>query len=741
MNSLYSAAESLEIDLGINEIDDLMELNKKLTEENEAVTKKIREIEHDLKQKIVELEMKNENIKRSYTNLEGLLITYQSNSTVTSTNNNSKEIEELEHKVTDLENKIFIREQSELSLKRANQELNIEISNLRIEVNKLMINGTPHKKEYFTMKSTDGDNIDDTTKLLLTELMNEIDELKTQKNDISENALNILTQKELEVMELREEIDQIKESYKQEINTLHQVMNNLKGELEENTWNKECEDLNDNVSLNSEEQRELVNQYNQIKEEYDDLVKKNLHKENEYNQEKEKHKKEIEIIEINYKNNLNDLESEMLRLKQEVNIKSFEKMELEREISQDSKNNDQLIQVIEDYEAQIRQIESIKEANESNHKGKIKLLENDLKDLEEINNSLKVKIQDLETELKTLRVNDKKYLKELQEKLKYELSFKERENSLLRDKIESLAKEKEQLTKEEDNLKKNYNKLKHEYIEFTQSIKQLRENQELEIKKLQEKLYSIEIKEHIDTNKEMRATKISLLLDHKDKFVSQMSLSDALNNDNDEGKILELEDEITCLNNRIAELIAKLKMNEKVYQECEELRKENNKLKLDMKELKHLFEQQIKVLEDKSIKVNAEFTSNRKMTATLRKSIATFSTSELEIALARLGAENKFLNEKIEISNKEIENKQKLRESDVAFLKNELEKTEEIAITAKVKLANISLMKDSELVKYKNAYKKLKTRMLEMNEVALKRTETTLEKKKTGLFSGLFSNK
>ena len=197
----YSTQDS-ELESGTNEIEELILNNQKLITDNENLNKKLRELEHNFTQTNSQSAMEIEKLKRSNNNLEELLKSIKCEPKLDKNGDNpdAKSADELELIVTDLENQVFLLETSEQNLKRQIQALNIENSNFKLEIGKLTISSS-NRENNFPKPSSDElnvDNLDEETRLLLTELMTEVEELKKEKNEISEKALNMITEKEIE---------------------------------------------------------------------------------------------------------------------------------------------------------------------------------------------------------------------------------------------------------------------------------------------------------------------------------------------------------------------------------------------------------------------------------------------------------------------------------------------------------------------------------------------------------------
>src|SRR5690606_9468497 len=134
-------------------------------------------------------------------------------------------------------------------------------------------------------------------------------ELKKENNEVSENALNMLTEKEITIMELREQLDQLKQSNKTEMANLIGTINDLKNEL------KERDEYDDKVSLNSDDERAATEQLKDLQYNYEKLKVQLEDKENEWAYKSENMTKDHEMIEEAYRQTISDYEIELSKLK------------------------------------------------------------------------------------------------------------------------------------------------------------------------------------------------------------------------------------------------------------------------------------------------------------------------------------------------------------------------------------------------------------------------------------------
>jgi len=712
----YSTVDS-DLDLG-RDVEELMLKIDKLSSENETLRKLMREKEHDSSQQIGELNMENEKLGGINKGLEELLNTYQENFKI----DYKEEKAELQEQIENLENNLFLTEQSESNLKRQIQNLNMENSNLKLEINKLTINT---KKEASLITSNQhGDNfenLDQETKNLIAELMNEIDDLKNEKNEISEKALNLLTEKELEVMEIKEQLEEIKNQSSIETRKLLDQIRELKYENENNIYSKD----DDNQSIGSEEARLLLERNNELQYEFEEF--KRIAEEKEVSQiyKIENLQKEIEFMENSYKQSINDLESEinMLHSREDKNS-------LENE-TRANLDNQMLIGEIEHMQAHIRNLEEIREKNELRNKEQIAQLNTQVKGLDITCYELKTQKTLLENEHKDLESKSNKFAKEIQEKHKIEMSSKCKELSQSLEKLERLTKDYEALTKEYEVIKKNSEKKKAEVIDINEKLKKYKETNDIERKKLEEKYFILEKKHEgekiafLEQIKELNST-LNNLKSKNAKRESEISIQLnslskmlAVDDKEDMNLIEDFKQDIIKLNDEIVGLNARISLYEKQKVDNEHMLKENHKLKADNKVLIDMYEVQIRQLQEKAIEISNQRQSSRRRTSRgSLKGDADLSGDQMTIVIEmqntinRMNGEQKFFHQKIELLTKEIENLKTLRQNDMNYLKLELRAAEEQAINAKVSLATLAYEKDCEMVKYKRLCNKLKAKIL-----------------------------
>ena len=232
MSRQYSTTDSELSDIG-DEMKELLMNNNKLRTEIDLLKKENKENEHTMSSHIKQLEIENEKLKSSVKSLEDLLKSFKnskSNSVIVNNqqnkgNDSNNQILELEKKISDYENTIFHLKSTEQDLIRQNQALKRENSDLNLDIDKLKMNLNKNTNsniygiQYENLDNIDLDNMDDEKKLIIQELFKAYEETKKENQDLKENAINTLTEKEMANMELREQIEDLKNKYSKEVKT------------------------------------------------------------------------------------------------------------------------------------------------------------------------------------------------------------------------------------------------------------------------------------------------------------------------------------------------------------------------------------------------------------------------------------------------------------------------------------------------------------------------------------------
>ncbi len=708
-----------------------------LTNERDDLEKELRAKQHEFELKINELHIENEKINKTKDSLEEFVNSLKNPSKANQNIEKDKMIFEKEKLYSELESKYLLVEQDSQDVKRQNQKLNVEISNLKFVIEKLHLNAG--KSESSTKIKTNEDDVGislEEAKLLLSELMTENDDLKKEKTLVEEKALQILTDKELENLELKEKLEQLTGEHRNEVNALLNEATDYREKIIElEGGDTQWQEGDDKESLNSEEENEFrrrrqeeSDKYYKLKQEFDESLSK-------WEDEKDRLERGMEHMESDYKATIEVLEEQLGRLKLEKNNMEVDREELQREITHDTQENIDIKNEIDLLHDKVRNLEDQKEKLEQTNKEKIKGIKSVISDFEKQNFAMKDKCDKFEKEVKDLKENKEKRAKDLEE-LKAKLSQKEKENASHKNKIDSWEKEKNYLKKDHDEVKKNFERLKLEYKEVVEKTNFIKEHHENELKRCDDTIISLEKKLESEKNQviilseRLRNVKKGLLRS-QGSIESNEGLGEVSSHDRGslstawqsvekeiklEDKVNQLRDEITQLNNKLSEATNKNKM--KTNAEIEVLRKENTSLFKNIKDTQELYEKQIKDLQKKNVSVNSEYQNFRRVSSisNLKGNTETISKylqviSDLENKIKGLKAEIKFLNEKIELLNKDIETQKSLRGKDNSFLKEELKKSDDLAVDAKVKLAGILYDKEEQIIQLKQTNKRYKTKI------------------------------
>ena len=132
-----------------------------------------------------------------------------------------------------------------------------------------------------------------------------------------------------------------------------------------------------------------------------------------------------------------------------------------------------------------------------------------------------------------------------------------------------------------------------------------------------------------------------------------------------------------------------------------------------------MYENQIRDLQKKQVTSNAEFQSFKRTSCKLSikadpELLARHLqiVHDLEVIIKELKAEIKYLTEKNDFLNKDLQNQKESREKEVKFIKEELQEAGTMAVNAKVQLAQVCFEKDDIIMQLKTLNKKLKTKVI-----------------------------
>ena len=497
----------------------------------------------------------------------------------------------------------------------------------------------------------------------------------------------------------------------------------------------------------------MIENYSKLTEDYEKIRKKIEEKEIEMEKQKIKFKQSKEKLKSINK----ELQDQILKYTTDISNYEYENSLLGKVASQDSHSKSLLVKELDKFQQKIANLEEIKEKNENDLKEHIIQLNEELSDLNLINNDLKYKNTCIEKEFNEFKFLNNRKIKEALEKTKIEIINKEKELLEYKCKLDDLEIEREYFKNDCENSKKYSEKLKLDFSNLRDQLKKIKEEHETEkrimegrlishekkyetekknlsdlIMSLQYKLTSLEAmkKEMIKTVESAPNAVQNIDTETETKTISPIknTLEDVLDEDDLSNKLSELKNEIDELKIKNIEYQLKISCLKKEHGEIESIKNENLKLINNIKELSELYENQLEELQQKNILANAELNFTRKKLSKKSCFFERHSNTNLESDgnMIKLNAEIKFLNEKIIIMANEINQMKVLNEKNLNFLKNEITLAEQTAVSSKVELASLAYEKDCEIIKHKNAYKKLKTKV----ETALNVNKTSQIKKK-----------
>ncbi len=689
------SSEISDVDVG----EDILEINMKvgaLTKENEEFRKELRDLQHNKDFKISELEVECQKLRETNKSLDELVTTLKKAPDSQSRLENKKIISELESKVVMLQ-------QSEQNLKRKKQEQGMEISNLKIEIEKLNIHQEQEAEKQKVTSNDFNEEMAEEAKNIINELLGEIEDLKKEKTEMGEKAINALTEKEMKNLNLSEEIEGMKSNYNLELhNLILQLEDSItKIEMFDLTNKKLEEELSNALSSNDKNQLKAKVLQEEFKALKDELEQKEL----KWECERDKINKEKNAFEHIHKRKILEKDEEIMLLRSE----------LTKRTTQENSNNPEsnISQDLENYKNSIKQLEEQNEKNELLFNEKINNHKQEIAECELSKEKSKVLIENLESDMSNLRSESERKSKENSD-LQKQLLSKDGEIKNLNKKLEIGEKDKVNLLKQHEEYKNIAEKLRQEHKDLSEGVKQQKENYINDLKKIEEKYVSQEKKQEQDRKslmEQIAVLKKSAKRDYE-KIGSSAALSEVLEETEEDSYLTEinhLKGENSLLNNQISEMKLRINNLNKQVLETEILKKEVQNQKDSMKESKDMYEDQITELQNKILDTNSDLQKQkRRLTNTnvaidqsIKEKLLTISEKKLTE-----DAEYKFLNDKVKILENEIEQLKELSEKDSQYFKDEVRAAELIAISAKVEVASLAFEKDNEILKYKKLAKR-----------------------------------
>jgi len=220
INSNHGSCQGIDTNLE-KEIRDRGEHILKLKQEKDEFEKEKRTLKHDFEQSFQEIKLENEKLSNTIISLESLVESLKNTSKTEELVEKDKLLHEKEKQLSEFESKYLILEQSFQDVKRQNQNITIENTNQKFEIEKLKLNDQSNMSlNILKMGEEETELTLEEAKTLLSDYINENDDLKKEKEEISQKALQMLSEKELLLLELRENYDKFVEDHRKEVNVL-----------------------------------------------------------------------------------------------------------------------------------------------------------------------------------------------------------------------------------------------------------------------------------------------------------------------------------------------------------------------------------------------------------------------------------------------------------------------------------------------------------------------------------------
>lgn len=559
--------------------------------------------------------------------------TWTLNKTLASEDEEKSELD-YQIKIADLENSISIYEAEINDLKE-------KITTLQNENTKLKSSG---KRIAFQLKgrsSTINTNISPT--IQIAELIKD----KKDLEELAERMINMLTDKEIENNQLRDEYDTLTQEDTQKIFELNNLIEELQEELEITRKANDTE-----IDYNA-----ILMEYNEFKERTFDQLKESYLKE-------EQHKKEID--------RLND---QILHRNAEIQSLEFENLhwiktnKRNEEINFDEyKTNQSIISVIDQLREELSLVEKNKENIEKKYLFLLEQKESEIKEISEQNRSLSKRISELNKEYK-----DKI------EKTSFNVNTLIKEVADLNEKIAENTKQKKELENKTIEYKILIDKKGKELKEINETAIIIKQSKEKTIIQLEKTISSINEANNslIEQNKELiNQLKMIQLEEKSDTVLSNMIMEQTNTNQN---SLLDKE------NKHLKEVLAQ---QAKEIVLINSLREENTSLKTEIDSLKEEkdtvdknLEQHKELIKKNSTRYNLDLSFRKNKMIGFKRQCSSIAESLMDKKLARLN---------------------ELREKDKIYYTEKIDKLNQELCEQKVKLASQEFEKDNLIAKYRN---------------------------------------
>jgi len=232
--SQYDSNASIDLNLD-KELKELGDRNTRLNQEKDEIEKQHRTLLHNYEQTVNELKMENEKLLKTVASLETLVESLKKDDNKDDFSEKNNILCEKEKRISELETNVLLLEQSLQDVKRQRQSIIMESTNLKFEIEKLKLNES-------SGSSGTKINTEDENELTLKEAKDYINDLWTEIDDLKqkeEKALQFLTEKEFEKMELSEKLEQMEHEKRNEISVLRNQLQEYREKLIEMNGGKE----------------------------------------------------------------------------------------------------------------------------------------------------------------------------------------------------------------------------------------------------------------------------------------------------------------------------------------------------------------------------------------------------------------------------------------------------------------------------------------------------------------------
>ena len=498
-------------------------------------------------------------------------------------------------------------------------------------------------------------------------------EIVKEKNDlqeINENMLNMLTEKEIENEELQENFNIYKNEIKLEVQKYIDTIDKLEtkiGKLEENEQNKK--NFDNNLD-------EIIKEYNRYKERVEKSLNDHLKKEEELVIELEKKESQLQ----NIKNDMQNLEIENIQLLSQTEQKEKDYNSEMIDIAIVTKENEKLKNEVINLQEKIKTLESRYQSNLNSKEEEIKMVK-----------------QDLEFNAKNLTKIKEEKSKEIN-LLKAEINRNNRDISTLVKKYEVVKKENDEIKNTLSNVQTKLDKKTKELRDINESAKKLLENKDNVIKEYENKIEEINkdknqlIEQNHDLLDKMRDMNSSTL---GEILCDREGEDDAEDNKNDNYENLLLKAELKTLKEQLENQATDLISLNAMEKEVSRLKLENEVLAKDNKALKEKMNKQ-------------KFdTGNDDLMKMIKKHHNNSSAQKVKKRISITIVKDNNNNTNKVSFEKQVGTLKRIQEDETKNMTDEIDKLKEDIALMKVKYLNQELEHETLIAKYKSILKSI----------------------------------